>query len=129
LFTDRKLDFVLLPAILLMIPTVAYASNEDPYDSGYDHGCDDAGLDAGDRYINEEGKGPSHHTERFMDGYNAGFSSCGGGGGGSGSGESDSERLCRLLDNNRAAATAIAFMLGYPGLDQAALALCGVVLN
>jgi hypothetical protein len=57
--------------------TSVFASNEDPYDSGYNHGCDDADLDAEDRYINEPGKGPSHHTERFMDGYNDGFDACG----------------------------------------------------
>lgn len=33
------------------------------YDSGYDHGCDDAGIsNLGDRYINQPEKGPSFHT-------------------------------------------------------------------
>jgi hypothetical protein len=54
----------------------AYASS-DAYDSGYDHGCDDARIsDPDDRYINQPGKGPSFHTDRFMDGYNDGFNSC-----------------------------------------------------
>lgn len=59
------------------------ASESSPYDSGYDHGCDDAGIsDPSDRYINEPGKGPSFHTEEFMSGYDAGFYSCRSGGGG-----------------------------------------------
>jgi hypothetical protein len=60
----------------------ASASESSPYESGRDHGCDDAGKsDPGDRYINEPGKGPSFHTEEFMAGYNAGFNECAGGGG------------------------------------------------
>lgn len=55
-----------------------YASERSPYDSGYDHGCDDAGLSPSDRYINEPGKGPSFHTDEFMSGYYDGFNSCGG---------------------------------------------------
>ena len=34
-----------------------YAGGKSPYESGYDHGCDDAGLSPSDRYINEPGKG------------------------------------------------------------------------
>ena len=35
-----------------------YASS-DAYDSGYNHGCDDAGIsDPDDRYINQPEKGP-----------------------------------------------------------------------
>jgi hypothetical protein len=31
-----------------------YGSESSPYDSGYDHGCDDARIpDPGDRYINQ----------------------------------------------------------------------------
>lgn len=55
----------------------AYASESSPYDSGYDHGCDDAGIsDTSDRYINQPEKGPSFHTEEFMNGYNNGFDAC-----------------------------------------------------
>jgi hypothetical protein len=44
---------VLAPQIQL-----ADAGGKSPYDSGYDHGCDDAGIsDPSDRYINEPGKG------------------------------------------------------------------------
>src|SRR5918912_1806054 len=48
-----------------------------PYDSGYSHGCSDAKLTFSERYINQPGKGPSFHTQKFMSGYNAGFSACG----------------------------------------------------
>lgn len=58
-----------------MLPS--YAFEGDPYDSGYDHGCDDAGIsDSSDRYINQPEKGPAIHTDRFMEGYNAGFNAC-----------------------------------------------------
>jgi len=53
-----------------------YASNSSPYDSGYDHGCDDAGRSESDKYINEPEKGPSFHTNAFMDGYYAGLNAC-----------------------------------------------------
>ena len=64
--------------------TSVYGSEQSPYDSGYDHGCDDTGLSPSNRYINEEGKGPSHHTNEFMIGYNAGYDSCSGESSGSG---------------------------------------------
>jgi hypothetical protein len=49
----------------------------DAYGNGYDHGCDDAGIaDPTDRYISQPGKGPSFHTNEFMDGYNDGFVAC-----------------------------------------------------
>jgi hypothetical protein len=52
----------------------------------------------------------------------------------SGSGNSESRenlgsKLCRLIDTNRNAATVLALFLGYPGLDQAALALCGAMAD
>ena len=104
------------------------------YESGRDHGCDDARLNPSDRYINEPGKGPSFHTNEFMSGYNDGLSSCGG----SGSNESPRddggqngrsrgdliEDLCNFADSNRAAAAGIALLLGYPGLDAAVRGLC-----
>jgi hypothetical protein len=57
-----------------------YASNESPYSSGYDHGCDDAAIsNPSERYINQPGKGSSFHTEEFMSGYYNGFDACSGG--------------------------------------------------
>ena len=53
-----------------------YASESSPYDSGYDHGCDDAGRSESDKYINQPEKGPSFHTSEFMNGYYAGLSAC-----------------------------------------------------
>lgn len=73
-------------AALLLISTLwrqiesVDASGKSPYDSGYDHGCDDADIsNPDDRYINQPEKGPSFHTDEFMDGYNSGFNACSGG--------------------------------------------------
>jgi hypothetical protein len=64
---------------------VVYGSEQSPYQSGYDHGCDDAGIsNPGDRYINQPEKGPAFHTDEFMQGYDAGFNACRSGGGGGG---------------------------------------------
>ena len=53
------------------------ASNKSPYESGFDHGCEDVQIDdPEDRYINEPGKGKSHHTSEFNRGYDAGFEAC-----------------------------------------------------
>jgi hypothetical protein len=57
-----------------------YASESSPYDSGYDHGCDDAGKSESEKYINQPEKGPSFHTNEFMDGYYAGLNACSSGG-------------------------------------------------
>jgi len=67
-------------SIILAVTTGSsgYASS-DAYDSGYNHGCDDAGIsDPDDRYINQPEKGPSFHTGTFMRGYNNGFDACSG---------------------------------------------------
>jgi hypothetical protein len=65
--------------LLISIPGFALASSNSSYDSGYDHGCDDARIsDPSDRYINQPEKGPAYHTDEFMDGYYAGFDSCSG---------------------------------------------------
>src|SRR5215207_7393629 len=58
---------------------LAYAGGKSPYESGHDHGCDDADLSPSNRYINEPGKGPSNHTPEFMSGYRDGLQECGGG--------------------------------------------------
>jgi hypothetical protein len=57
-------------------PDPISASSKSPYESGYDHGCDDSELKAEDRYINEPGKGASFHTDEFMDGYRTGYQEC-----------------------------------------------------
>jgi len=73
--------FLIAPVLLLtyliaISVSTTYASN-DPYDSGYDHGCNDARiLDPSDRYINQPEKGPSFHTDAFMQGYYDGYDIC-----------------------------------------------------
>jgi hypothetical protein len=113
-----------------------YASESSPYESGRDHGCDDAGRSESDKYINQPEKGPSFHTEEFMGGYYDGLNSCGG----SGSDESPRddggqdgrsrgdliEDLCNFAETNPAAAAGIAVLLGYPGLDAAVRGLCTI---
>src|SRR5918996_1408013 len=66
-----------------------YASESSPYDSGYDHGCDDAGRSESDKYINQPERGPSFHTNEFMNGYYAGLNACSGGGSDRGGGFED----------------------------------------
>jgi len=52
-------------------------SNNIPYDSGYQHGCNDAKInDVSKRYINQLGTGPAYHTNEFMRGYDDGFDVC-----------------------------------------------------
>ena len=59
------------------VNTITVYAKSSPYKSGYNHGCDDAGIsDSGDRYINNPKKGPAH-TQEFMSGYHEGFMSCG----------------------------------------------------
>src|SRR5919106_4781152 len=73
---------LLLASILTPQIQLVDAGSKSPYDSGYDHGCDDAGIsNPSDRYINEPGKGPSFHTDEFMQGYNAGYDNCSSDGG------------------------------------------------
>jgi hypothetical protein len=65
--------------ILQQPPTMVqvFASNESPYNSEYDHGCDDAAIsDPSKRYINQPEKGSSFHTEEFMSGYYNEFNAC-----------------------------------------------------
>jgi hypothetical protein len=108
----RSIFFILLLAISLVPISFTQtqfvnASSESPYESGRDHGCDDADIsDPDDRYINQPDKGPSHHTNEFMRGYHAGYNSCSGdgsesnndndngnGGGGGGDTFSDGQRV------------------------------------
>ena len=70
MYKNRTIMAGLIVAILGLGITQAQA--EGAYRSGYDHGCDDSDKSYSDRYINEEGKGPSFHTDDFMRGYNAG---------------------------------------------------------
>lgn len=82
--TFRKFHYVrfffapvfLFSYLIALSGSTTYASS-DPYDSGYDHGCDDARiLVPSDRYINQPEKGPSFHTDVFMQGYYDGYDAC-----------------------------------------------------
>jgi hypothetical protein len=63
---------------MLSLPTPqGDATSKSLYDSGHDHGCNDADIsDPYDRYINQPEKGPSFHTDEFMRGYNSGYNAC-----------------------------------------------------
>lgn len=65
--------------LLAISPSVFFnaVNGTSPYESGYNHGCDDAGIsDPYDRYINQPEKGPAYHTSEFMDGYDTGYNEC-----------------------------------------------------
>ncbi|MDN5868996.1 MAG: FxLYD domain-containing protein [Candidatus Nitrosocosmicus sp.] len=62
--------------ISVFLPSASVVATS-PYESGYDHGCDDAKIsDPSDRYINQPEKGPAYHTSEFMDGYYSGYDKC-----------------------------------------------------
>jgi hypothetical protein len=81
-FALPKFSLLLFMTMVLSLGVQAYAVNtltitKSPFESGYGHGCDDAGItDFSDRYINQPGKGPSFHTEEFMRGYDTGYNAC-----------------------------------------------------
>ena len=53
------------------------SSPTSQYDSGFEHGCDDAIIpELLDRYMNQPGNGPSDQTDEFMRGYDARFNVC-----------------------------------------------------
>ena len=56
----------------------ALSPTKSPFESGYEHGCNDSRIsNFSDRYINPgPGKGPSFHTDEFMRGYDTGFNAC-----------------------------------------------------
>jgi hypothetical protein len=66
--------------VVIIVATITFnnkALGSSPFDSEYDHGCDDVKIsDPSDRYINQPGKGPSFHTDEFMQGYNDGYNAC-----------------------------------------------------
>jgi hypothetical protein len=71
---------LLLAVVSIPQTQLAIGTSKSPYDSGYDHGCHDAGIpNASNRYINQPEKGPNFHTDQFMRGYYAGFAACSGG--------------------------------------------------
>lgn len=72
------LVLAVLSLLVIVIPTsLGFATSDNPYQSGYNHGCEDARIsDSSDRYINQPEKGPGFHTNAFVDGYYNGFNAC-----------------------------------------------------
>ena len=61
--------------LLMLTAATAFAlSDDERYDSGYDHGCSDANAED-HPYLDNSG-GKSSHTAIFMQGYNDGYSEC-----------------------------------------------------
>jgi hypothetical protein len=76
---------------------LAYAGGKSSYESGHDHGCNDADIsDPDDRYINQPERGPSFHTDEFNDGYRDGFQECGGGSSGHPEMTPDNTPICNI---------------------------------
>lgn len=68
---------IIYSVITFLIFFIGLVNSQTPFESGYDHGCDDATLnDESQQYINQHGKGPTHHTTEFMDGYKRGYHDC-----------------------------------------------------
>lgn len=95
-----QMSFLILLVTFLLINTIsAYipygdASSKSPYESGYDHGCDDSEIsDPDDRYINQPEKGPSFHTNEFMRGYNDGYDDCSNGGSSTSNNNNSNDKL------------------------------------
>jgi 5-methylcytosine-specific restriction endonuclease McrA len=66
---------VILVVILIQLGQYVYALSG--YDSGYNHGCNDAKVvDPSERYINQPERGPNFHSDAFMQEYRSGFNSC-----------------------------------------------------
>lgn len=54
-----------------------FASAQNRFQSGYDHGCSDGQIPIyHKRYLNQPQKGPEFHTTDFMKGYTQGFAEC-----------------------------------------------------
>ena len=72
--------FVIVASVFVLVVAMIPSSRltaASPHSAGYHHGCDDAKIsNVGDRYISQPGKGPSFHTQEFMNGYNVGFNAC-----------------------------------------------------
>jgi Bacterial Ig domain len=74
--TFYYLNILIILAVVL-IHLGQYVCAISGYDSGYNHGCNDAKVaDSSQRYINQSGKGPNFHSNAFMQGYESGLSSC-----------------------------------------------------
>jgi hypothetical protein len=66
--------FSTLLVFTALVPIEQKANAIRPYDSGYNHGCND-GNSGAHIYLDASG-GPGAHTGAFMQGYNAGYNAC-----------------------------------------------------
>jgi hypothetical protein len=63
--------------LLTMLSPLGQQIYAAAHTSGYNHGCSDAQIsDPSERYINQPEKGPSFHSDAFMQTYNEGFDAC-----------------------------------------------------
>ena len=85
--------FIICTLSVLSLLSSVQVHAQSPYESGYDHGCDDAEIsDPSDRYTNQPEKGPSYHTDEFNNGYNSGFSACSSSGTSGNAGNNDDDK-------------------------------------
>jgi hypothetical protein len=72
--------FVIVASVFVLVVAMIPSSRltaASSHSAGYHHGCDDAKIsNVDDRYISQPGKGPSFHTQEFMNRYNAGLRAC-----------------------------------------------------
>lgn len=67
----------ILPFLIMLSPLGQSIYAASAHTSGYNHGCSDAQIsDSSERYINQPEKGPSFHTNEFMNSYHEGFNAC-----------------------------------------------------
>jgi hypothetical protein len=77
-------------SLFILLNSLGQPIHAAVHTSGYNHGCSDAQIsNPSDRYINQPEKGPSFHTNEFMNSYHEGFNACSGSGGGSSGGENE----------------------------------------
>lgn len=65
--------FSMVTTLLISSNPALALTNDNRYNSGYDHGCSD-GKQGGHYYLS--GGGASQHTQIFMQGYNDGYAAC-----------------------------------------------------
>jgi hypothetical protein len=133
----KGIFFILSFAILLMLSSLiqaqfVIATSKSPYESGYDHGCDDADIsDPDDRYINQPEKGPDFHTNEFMGGYNDGYDACSGIEDGTGRTPSTDvvQDFCSALRRgDYSEAEDLLLLTPYRSISIAAKVFCGIVI-
>ncbi len=76
-FQKGRMSFAGFFTFYFLISLFGQNYAQSSYDSGYDHGCDDADISKPSRqYLNQPGKGPLFHSDEFMEGYNDGYGDC-----------------------------------------------------